>query len=114
MEITLRVVFNSLVKERFEIKNPPVLPNEGDTITFKWEDYLNDQENIQKLREYEYNRMFRAKIITKRYSKDGIEVVILLFEESDYLKEEQKTKEVSVYVVPLPDALEVLVPYMEN
>jgi hypothetical protein len=115
MEITLSVIFNSLVKERFEIKNPPVLPNEGDTVSFKWEDYLNDQENIRKLREYELNSKFlRANIITKRYSKEGVEVVIFLFEESDYLKEEQQNKELSVYVVALPDALEVLAPYMKN
>ncbi len=84
MDVYMTVHFNSLINESFTIKNPPVIPITGDHLDFDFKEFIKDEKELQKLDEYKQNYIFLAEMLTKRYNKDHVEVIVVLFEEQHF------------------------------
>ncbi len=84
MDLHLRFEFDSGICKGISIKNPPVVPREGEFITFKWEDFVKDPEELAKLVKFDDDDCFVANIYSRKYAKDYAEVVVLLLEEEAY------------------------------
>lgn len=80
----LHIKFNSLVFSEFEIYNPPVIPAEGEIVNFRWEDFLEDEEDIKILKEHNENSVFICNVLCRNYSKGRVETHIELYEEENY------------------------------
>jgi hypothetical protein len=84
MQTILEVHFNSLVKAKFRIVNPPIIPNTGDVVYFNFEELLSNKEDIQKLNDYLNNNILIAERSAIYYYNDRVEVTIILLEEKDF------------------------------
>jgi hypothetical protein len=85
MDTILRVNFDSYqFNTQFEIKNPPFLPMEGECFSARWEDFISDPEMVQALNTYEDDEIFITNLVNKHYTKDRLEVIIVLVEEKQY------------------------------
>jgi hypothetical protein len=83
MDLTLRIEFD-LVIQGFDIHNPPMIPCEGEVISFRWEDFITNADDLNTLNAYCEHNFFRVNILRREYTKDHAEVIVVLFEEEHY------------------------------
>jgi len=64
----------------FRIINPPTIPNTGEMVEFKWEDYIQDKELLQKIEKVktEEEECFIAEIFKRAYSLNEVKVRLIL------------------------------------
>jgi len=84
MKVILKVNFDSISNAEFYIENPPVIPVEGDSVSFEWKDFISDKKEIKKLENYDKNHIWMVNVLFKRYSKKQALVQIVLMEEGEY------------------------------
>jgi len=84
MESVLNITFNSRVLTPITINNPSYIPNFGEIVEIKAEDYLTDEEEINSLNEYAENGVWLVGFKTITYKKDLVDVLILLEEEEHF------------------------------
>jgi uncharacterized protein YxjI len=86
MKLRLKVTFNTLGTE-FTIKNPALIPSEGDYIRFTWKDFIKDKEARQSISKYEDpGGTYRVKMGAKYFRKNIVTLVVTLIEAEDYEK----------------------------
>jgi len=86
MKLILKIAFDSRTRTQFDIENPPHIPDIGDIVNIKLEDYLTDVDDIKKLNEYSENGIWKAGFKTITYEKDTVIVLIVLEEEENFKK----------------------------
>lgn len=88
----LKISFDSIIDEEFEVRNPPILPDEGETLDFKWSDFITDDAELEKLEASNDSNIWIANILCKTYSKTEVTVHIVLFEEQNYISFRRNSK----------------------
>jgi hypothetical protein len=91
MKLILTIAFNSLVTAKINIENPSYVPDIGDIVDIVPEDYLSDKNDINTLREYAANDIWRVGFKTITYEKDKVSVLVVL-EEEKHFDEHQKER----------------------
>lgn len=86
MDLYLRFEFDTNICKGFRIKNPPTVPCEGEIVDFVWEDFVEDPEDLARVKEFCENGCFMANILSRDYAKDHAEVLIILMNEENYYK----------------------------
>ena len=64
------------------LENPPHIPQTGDPVNFKISDFFEDKKVIKRFEELEEGNLFYAERLQAKYSKDEIELVIVVYEEA--------------------------------
>jgi len=64
------------------LENPPHIPATGDPVNFKIGDFFTDKKVIKKFNSIEENNLFYAERLQAKYSKDQIEIIIVVYEEA--------------------------------
>lgn len=85
MKTILRISFDSITQETFELQDPPVIPVEGDILDFTWADFIADKNELEKLELFSEDNIWIANIACKTYSKTHAVVYVVLFEEESYI-----------------------------
>lgn len=81
MELVLNITFNSRVQTSIRINNPSYIPNFGEIVDNKDEDFLTNAEEISSLNEFADNGVWQVGFKTVTYKKDMVDVLIVLEEE---------------------------------
>jgi hypothetical protein len=63
-------------------ENPPHIPQTGDPVNFKISDFFEDKKVIKRFEALEDNNVFYAERLQAKYSKDEIEIIIVICEEA--------------------------------
>jgi|GEM_PF-2011688 len=84
MDLYLRFEFDPEISKGFRIKNPPTVPCEGEIVDFVWNDFINNPEDLARIKEFSENGCFMANILSRDYAKDYAEVLIILMDEENY------------------------------
>ena len=84
MDLELNFEFNDDGIVGFKIFNPPSIPNQGEVISVRWEDFITDSRSLEIINEIEANDVFRADIFTRRYTKSCVYVRLIAYREKDY------------------------------
>ncbi len=66
----------------FLCENPPHIPQTGDPVNFKIVDFFKDERVIKGFEEMEENNVLYAERLQTKYSRDEIEVVVVVYEEA--------------------------------
>lgn len=90
MDSLLHVYFNSFTTVKFKIENPLVLPAEGETISFEWRDFIQNETVVKKIESYEEGDVFICEILFRKYYKGVVETHIYLHERKDYIRLKKK------------------------
>ncbi|PYF68494.1 hypothetical protein [Pedobacter nutrimenti] len=86
MNVILSINFDTLIGASFEIVNPVVLPLEGEFFDCTWSDFIKNSETLELLATAQYEvGTWQVKVLDKKYSKDEVQVNILLFTPDNYL-----------------------------
>lgn len=78
MEINLRFEFNSGSEKGFIMKNPPVLPATGEIVDIDWAHFVEDKIQVARLQEDAEDHCFIAEVLSKKYTKDEVEILVIL------------------------------------
>ncbi len=70
-----------LKTEFIVIENPPTVPCDCEIVAIKWADFVDDNEDLEKLNKISAKFHFRAYIVERRFSAESVEIVILLMAE---------------------------------
>lgn len=81
MKLILRIVFNSLTNKEIFIENPSYIPALGEIVNFNPEDFFEDTNEIETLRQYSEKGIWKASYKTVNYTKETVTVLIALEEE---------------------------------
>ena len=84
MNLNLRIAFDSEIRSQINISNPPHIPDFGDIVGLKPEDFLTDIEDINKAIAYAENCIWYVGLKTITYEKDMVEILIVLEEEEHF------------------------------
>jgi hypothetical protein len=85
MKTYLRVVFGSSdFNTEFTIEDVSVVPVHGELFSADWADFISDPTILKALGDYEKNESFVANIISKKYSKEEVEVLVYLMSEEGF------------------------------
>lgn len=84
MKVILRIQFDSICHATFDIENPPVIPNEGEIVDFRWSEFIDDKNDLRLLTEYGEYGVWVANILCKTYAKDNVIVFVALMQEEHY------------------------------
>ncbi len=93
MDVILSVGFNSQIREYFQIKNPAILPLQGEVFNCTWSDFLTDENILELLDDYDENGCWLVDVVSKDFSKDKITYNISLMEEEHYYKHQKYLRE---------------------
>lgn len=93
MDVILLVRFDSQIGESFQIKNPAILPLEGEIFDCAWSDFIPDKKILEILDDYDKNGCWVVSVIYKYFSKDKITYNISLMEERNYYKHRRYLRE---------------------
>jgi hypothetical protein len=74
----------SFGRKFIEIINTPLVPLEGDVVRLHWKYYIDDEDIVNRLEEFENNSIFLAHIISREFTNDQVITHITLFEELEY------------------------------
>jgi len=78
MDLRLRFEFEGVDATGFTIFDPPTIPVQGETVDFNWEDFVTNEKELERLSDFCDNSDFKADILARRYTKDYVEVLIVL------------------------------------
>jgi hypothetical protein len=84
MELVLNITFNSRVRTSIRINNSTYIPNYGEIVDIKAEDFLTNAEEISSLNKYAENGVWLVGFKTVTYKKDMVDVLIVLEEEEHF------------------------------
>lgn len=70
--------------EYFFVENTPVVPLEGESIRFHWEQYIKDPKQVESLELFEENGLFVVHVALREFTQDEVITHLVLHEESDY------------------------------
>ena len=76
--------FEAKGKHEFKVYNPLVLPTEGECLQFEWRNFLDNEDLIKELDDFDENHIWICNILFKRYYKNQIETHIVLMDEKSY------------------------------
>ncbi|MFA6082747.1 hypothetical protein [Mucilaginibacter sp.] len=63
-------------------ENPPHIPQTGDPVNFKISDFFSDEKVIRAFEELEDGNLFYAERLQATYSREEIEVIVVVYEEA--------------------------------
>ncbi|MFA6083514.1 hypothetical protein [Mucilaginibacter sp.] len=63
------------------IENPPHIPQTGDPVNFKIEDFFKDKKVIKAFEDLDDGNLFYAERLQAKYSRDEIEVIVVVYQE---------------------------------
>jgi hypothetical protein len=63
-------------------ENPPHIPQTGDPVNFKISDFFDDKKVVKAFEELEEGNLFYAERLQAKYSRDEIEVIVVVYEET--------------------------------
>lgn len=84
MDIVLAIHFDTLIYDSFEIRNPPIVPLQGVIFNCNWGDFIDDDETVKKIEEWEDNHCWVVDILSQSVSKKEICFEIVLTDIDDY------------------------------
>ena len=87
LKSSLSVNFNEghrFTTNSIKIEGIPVTPSEGQSVRFRWDDFLEDKALIQRLEDFEEDDMFLVHIGTIEFRKEEVITHVVLMAEADY------------------------------
>ena len=63
-------------------ENPPHIPQTGDPVNFKITDFFEDKKVIKRFEALNEGSLFYAERLQAIYSRDEIEVIVVVYEEA--------------------------------
>lgn len=63
-------------------ENPAHIPSTGDPVNFKISDFFSDKQVIEKFEEINEGSLLYAERLQAKYSKEEIEVMVVIYEEA--------------------------------
>ena len=85
MNLKVRFIFeNSDIKSKIELLNPPVIPSDGETVSFKWSSFISNKKDLKIIAKIENDLV--ALTLRKHYSKCEVLITILLMTDIEYKK----------------------------
>jgi hypothetical protein len=64
------------------IENPPHVPQTGDPVNFNITDFFQDGKVIKAFEELEDGNLFYAERLQAKYSREEIEIIVVVYEEA--------------------------------
>jgi hypothetical protein len=64
------------------LENPPHIPHTGDPVDFNISDFFSDQKVLKRYQDVFDGDLLYAHRIQTRYSKDLIEIIIIVYQEA--------------------------------
>lgn len=63
------------------MENPVHIPQTGDAVNFTIKDYFEDRKVIRKFKDMEDGNVFYSQRLQTIYSKDSVEIIVVIYEE---------------------------------
>ncbi len=86
MNTILRVAFNNPRLNELLIDNPGHLPVSGEVFSCKWDDFIEDKEQLLLLEELEKEECFMVERFSSKFSKEETECMIILYLSNNFPK----------------------------
>lgn len=85
MDTKLRLIVNfDNHRPKFSVENPPTIPQTGEVISFKWEDFIADESIVKELYEEEQDSVFICQVFMRKFTSKEVTVSITIYEEGEY------------------------------
>lgn len=76
----------------FQIINPPAIPCTGEVVSFDWERVIKDSKELKAFKQVSAGSCFIAQVLSKNYSEDEVEIIIILHLDTCYEQNEKRRR----------------------
>ncbi|WP_075604073.1 hypothetical protein [Saccharicrinis aurantiacus] len=84
MKKSLVVAFDYGHFRNIRIEDPAVFPTHGEIFSCDWEDYIEDEDDLKRMREIEEGECWMVERLSIHYSKEKVEALIVLHLSNDF------------------------------